>query len=176
MLAGVEVPLALDRGMDHDVQLPALVRLEREVERDRAPVDPRGVRQRDTRAEVAGRCLEHQLAPLLVVRRGRRRRQWQGVLGVPEREVVELDGDDVREVGLELQRELELELLHALVPHGDPLPHAGRDEALAGDGEGVVRQAVDARVAEKERGREVVGAPRREEQWSRAVETQDEPG
>ncbi len=57
------------------------------------------------------------------------------MLRIAEREVVELDGDDVGEVGGELERELECERLHALVADRDPLLQPRADEALAHDRE-----------------------------------------
>ena len=78
-----------------------------------------------------------ELAALLVVRRRRRRRQGQRELRVTEREVVVLHRDDVREVRLGLQSRHDLERLRALVPERQALLHAGADEALARDRDGI---------------------------------------
>ena len=64
---------------------------------------------------------DRELAPVLVERRRRRRRQRLREHGVAECEVVVLDRDDVREVGLSLDRHVDLEPLRAFVAKRDPL-------------------------------------------------------
>jgi len=50
---------------------------------------------------------------------------------VAEREVVLLDRDDVREVGADVERQLEAQRLAALVPQREMILHPLADEALA---------------------------------------------
>ena len=84
------------------------------------------------------------------------------MLRIAEREVVLLHGDDVREVGAELERELELEPVHALVAHRNPLLQPRAHEPPACDRERVARQAVERRVAQVEGGGEVLEPARGE--------------
>ena len=82
------------------------------------------------------------------------------------------DREDVREVGGELQCELERERLHALVADDDPVLHAFADEALACDRERVGREAAGRGVAQVERRGEVLDHAGREQQRLRAVDRQ----
>ena len=107
---------------------------------------------------------DRELAPVLVERRRRRRRQRLRELGVAECEVVVLDRDDVREVGLSLDRHVDLEPLRALVAKRDPLLQPGSHEALARDRDRVARKSRRGAVAEVERRPEVLHpSPRRGE-------------
>ena len=92
------------------------------------------------------------------------------MLGVAEGEVVSLDGEDVREVGPELERELELDGPRRVVLDDDVLLHAVADEAVATDGELVRPEPVDDGVPQVERRGEVVDAVRGEGQGPRAVD------
>ena len=114
--------------------------------------------------------------PPLVEADGRGRRQRTGVQRVAEREVVLLDGDDVREVGADLELELERDRLGALVADGDVVLHPVADEALAHDREHVLAEAARERVAQVEGGREVLDLAGREQQRPLAVHAQLEPG
>ena len=96
-------------------------------------------------------------------------RQRLGRLRVAEREVVVLDGEDVREVGAEAERELERDRLHGVVLHAEVILHSHADEALARDREHVRRQ-LRARVAQVERGREVLDPVGREQERPLAVD------
>ncbi len=149
------------------------MRLERERVHDEPVGVVRGLGEEDARARVAVRLGEEQRAVRAVralLRRLRLRRKGRRVLGISEREVVLLHGDDVREVGAELEGELELEPIHALVADRDPLLEPGSDEPAAGDRERVARKSVQRRVAQVEGGREVLKAARRERQRSGAVD------
>ena len=131
MLEGVEL---LVQPRPHlDGEIPVLVRLEREREGHRVTVEAAWLREDEPRAQIAARIDDRDLVPFLVV--GRRRGRWERPrqLRVAEREVVELHGDDVREVGLGLERDVDLEALRALVAQRDLLLHARADEALARD-------------------------------------------
>ena len=103
------------------------------------------------------------------VHRGRQRLR---ALRVAEREVVLLDREDVREVGGQLERQLEGERLHRLVLDDDPVLHALADEAVPDDRDRVLRQPVGERVAQVERRREVLDLAVGEEQRLLAVERQ----
>ena len=121
------------------------------------------------------RLLEHELVRGRVEAGRRRRRQRPRRLGVAEREVVLLDGDDVREVGADLELELERERLGALVAEDQVILHPLADEALARDRERVLGEPRNDRVAEVEGGGEVLDLPRREQERARAVDAQLEP-
>ena len=114
-------------------------------------------------------------AAVLVVRDLGRRRQRLRMLRVSEREVVVLHRDDVREVGGDVERDLEVELLHALVADAHALLHPGADEALAGDGDGIARQRRRWSVAKVESRLEVLDPAGGEEQRARLADAQDEP-
>ena len=121
------------------------------------------------------RVHDQDLAAAFVVGRRRGRREVRRILGIAEREVVELDGDDVREVRGELERDLEIEPVHALVADRDPLLHARADEALPGDRERVLRKPVQARVAEEERRCKVLDAAGRQQKQRRSLHGEHEP-
>ena len=144
--------------------MPRLARLERELVDDLRALHPSALgedhlRPRDALAVV---LLEHELVVLLLVAALDRVGKWAGALGVAEGEIVVLDREDVREVGLELERELEGERFHALVLDDDHVLHPLADEAVPGDRDRVLGQAACDRVAQVERGREVVDLARRE--------------
>ena len=105
---------------------------------------------------ASSRIGEDELVVLGVVLRFDRRRQRLRVDGVPEREVVLLDGHDVREVAADLEPEREGDRLHPLVAEHDPLLHPLADEAPADDRERVLRQPAGERVAQVERRGEVL--------------------
>ena len=127
------------------------------------------------RGAFAVGLLEHELVVLLLVARRDRLRQRLGARGVAEREVALLDREDVREVGPELQRELEGDRLHRLVLDDHVVLHAVADEAVPDDRERVLRQAAGERVAQEEGRREVLDLARREQQRRGAVDGQAEP-
>ena len=130
-------------GLHVDAEIPALVRLEGERVGHRVAVEPartsrRRAACRDLRA--GRRSRPGRRSSSCDARRGRRQRLRE--LGVAEREVVELHGDDVREVGLRLECERRgrggsvLSLRSVIL-----LLHPRPDEALAGDRDRVPRQA-----------------------------------
>ena len=84
--------------------------------------------------------------------------QRPGVLGIAEREVPVLDGEDVREVVPDLEGELELDAPVRVVLDDYVVLHPVADEPLARDRELVLAEAAHDRVAQEERGREVVHA------------------
>ena len=146
--------LVLEPRQHVDAHAPALVRLERERERHRVPIEPARFREDEPSAQIAPRIDDRDLASPFVVRDRRRRRKLQRELGVAEREVVMLHGDDVREVCFGLERDVDLEPLGALVAERDALLHSGADEALARDRDGVTWKAVRGAVPEVEPGPE----------------------
>jgi hypothetical protein len=87
-----------------------------------------------------------------------------------------LDGEDVREVGPDVEAELDLELDVADVAHDDVVLHPAADETLPGNREHVLRQPVPHRVAEIERCRKVLDLPGREEERPEPVHAQLEAG
>src|SRR5262249_32717146 len=87
-------------------------------------------------------------------------------------EVEVLHCEDVREVGADVELDVELDALHALVLDRERVLHAVADEALAPDREDVGRQAVRQRVAHEERGREVLDLVRGQQQRSLPVDRQ----
>ena len=93
-------------------------------------------------------------------------------LRIAECEVVGLDGDDVREVGGQLEVDGERQLRHALVAEGQVLGHAGADETLATDRERVCGDPGRGRVAQVVRCAEVVHGAGRQQQRALAVEEQ----
>jgi hypothetical protein len=113
---------------------------------------------------------EHAVSVLLD---GHRLGQRPRALRVAEREVVVLDGEDVREVRADLEGDLDLEPPARVVLDHDVLLHPVADEALPGDRELVVLEPAGRGVAKVERRREVVHAGRREPQRLRAVHRQD---
>ena len=169
--------VAVDRGEDVEAQLPALARAELEPVDDLVILDltALGEDHLRPRGALAVWLLEHELVVLLLVPRRDRLRQRLGARGVAEREVVRLDREDVREVGPELERELEGDRLHRLVLDDHVVLHAVADEAVPDDRERVLRQAAGERVAQEEGGREVLDLARREQQRRGAVDGQAEP-
>ena len=114
-----------------------------------APVGrPRRLGERELRAIAI--VAEHDGRPA-VPRLGCRGRQRRRVLGVAEREVALLDGEDVGEVGSEFDADRESEALRRLVADRDPLLQRVDDEPRPGDRKRVLRQR-DERVAKVEGG------------------------
>ena len=95
--------------------------------------------------------------------------------GVAEREVVLLDRDDVREVGADVERELEAERSCRLVPDDEVILHPLAHESLARDRERVLREPVGDGVTEVEGCGEVLDLARREQQRPGAVDAKLEP-
>ena len=118
---------------------------------------------------------DEELVSLLVVlvrsRLGQRLRPHR----ITEREVVVLDGEDVREVARDLELEVELDRLHALVLDRERVLHPVADEAFAPNRERVVVEISDHRIPHEERGREVLDLVRREKQGPLAVDCQTKP-
>ena len=178
-----ETPLDLNRRDDgvrlrrHDVdaKLPALARLELHRERHRRAVHVSDLREDDLRPQRVLAVDEHELVVLRIeaVRRGIRQRLRSH--RVAEREIVLLHGKNRREVGLELEPELERDRIHALVFEHDDVLHPLADEPLARDRHLVLPQAADERIAEVERGREVLDLARGERQGRRAVHRELQP-
>ena len=135
---------------------------------------PRSERITCVRAALSGSTNRNWLSPSsnTGVDRGRQR---LGRLRIAEREVVVLDGEDVREVGAEAERELERDRLHGVVLDAEVILHSHADEALARDREHVRRQ-LRARVAQVERGREVLDPVGREQERPLAVDRELEDG
>src|SRR5207253_9567769 len=118
------------------------------------------------------RVREDELVVPVVVARRHGIRQGARALRVAEGEVVLLHRHDVREVGADLEPELEGDRFHALVPYDDVVLHPLADEALALDRQDVLLQPARERVAQEERGREVLDLAGREQQRPRAVDRQ----
>ena len=163
--------LLVEPRADVDRELPALVRLERERRTSCALPSSRPGFEKTSCVPRSprGSTIESWRPCLVVGSPAPAAAAACARSGIAEREVVQLHRDDVREVGLGLERDLDLEPLGALVPERDPLLHARADEPLAGDRERVARQARRRRVAEVEGRREVLDAARGEEQrrWRR---------
>ena len=169
--------VAVDRGEDVEPQLPALARRQLEPVDDLPLLDLAALGEdhlRSRRSFAVG-LLEHELVVLLLVARHHRLRQRLCARRVAEREVVLLDREDVREVGPELERELEGDRLDRVVLDDHVVLHAVADEAVPDDRERVLRQAAGERVAQEERRREVLDLSRREHQRRRPVDGQAEP-
>ena len=169
--------LAVQRRRDVEPEAPALPRRERDRVAHVRAVGRAALGQDHLRARAAvtvGR--EDELVAALVEADGRGRRERTGVQRVAEREVVLLDGDDVREVGLDHELELERDRLGALVADGDVVLHPFADEALAHDREHVLAEAARERVPQVEGGGEVLDPAGREQQRPLAVHAQLEPG
>ena len=94
---------------------------------------------------------------------------------VAEREVVLLHRQDVREVGRELDRQLEGERRPRVVRDRDPVLHPGADEPLPCDRELVELESARHGVPEVERGREVRDPAVRERQRPVSVDGQGKP-
>ena len=99
-------------------------------------------------------------------------RQRRRAQRVPEREVVILHGEDVREVGAELDPQVELDRFHALVHDRDRVLHPVPDEPLPADRQRVLRQTFRQRVPHEERRGEVLDPVGREQQRTLAVHGQ----
>ena len=83
---------------------------------------------------------------------------WQRLRaeGVAEREVEVLHGEDVGEVGADVELDVELDPLHALVLENERVLHALADETLTPNRQDVGGEAARERVAHEERGGEVL--------------------
>ena len=113
-----------------------------EVERHLRAVDLSALREDHLRLQrqvaVVG---DQELVPIRVVLDGLRIGQRLRARRVAEREVEVLDGEDVGEVAGDVELEVELDPLHALVLHGERVLHPVADEALAPDREHVRARA-----------------------------------
>src|SRR5438105_14441657 len=169
--------LGVERREDPDLHLPPLARLELDAIADGGVARVAELRQDDLRLDGGVlRVLEQELAAVALEAPADERRQRRRAKRVAEREVVGLDGEDVREVARELEPELERDRLHALVLDHDHVLHPLADEAPPLDREDVLAEAARERVPRVERGREVLDLPRGEQERPRAVDRQHEPG
>src|SRR3954451_908881 len=91
---------------------------------------------------------------------------------VTEGEVEVLDGEDVREVGADVELHVELDGLHALVLEHERVLHPVADEALAPDREHVRSEPGRQWVAHEERRGEVLDLVGRQQQRTLAVDRQ----
>jgi hypothetical protein len=166
--------LALERHVHVQHERPVGARLQLDPVAHRGAVPLARLREHHLGhgAELLVLVREDELAAVRLPAVGRRGRERDRVQRVAEREVARLDEEDVREVALELERELERERLHRLVPDRDAILHAVlADEALAHQRDRVLRQAGEG-VAQVEGCGEVVDLVRREQQRARPVEAQ----
>ncbi len=157
---------------DVDAQAPALARLELDPERHGRVGRLAALGEDDLGEPVEVRVLagEHELVVAGLVDGLDRRRQRARVLRVPEREVVLLDGEDVREVVPELHREVEGDQPAGVVRDDDVLLHRVADEALAADRELVLHEPARHGVPEEERRRVVLHLARGEHERPGAVD------
>ena len=94
---------------------------------------------------------------------------------IAEREVVLLDGQDVGEVGLELDGELDRHRVAGQVGDDHVLLQVVGDEALAAEQDLVRQQPSRRRVAQEEGRREVLDLAGRERQRAHAVDRREQP-
>ena len=87
-----------------------------------------------------------------------------------------LDCEDVSEVAAELERELERDVLLALVLNAEVVLHALPDEPVPPDRDGVLEELAGGRIAEEVGSGVVLGLSRREEKRALAVDRQLEVG
>jgi uncharacterized membrane protein len=165
--------LAVGQRKHLDVEVPALARVEAEVEDHPRPVHLTALGEDDLRLRrglaVVGD--EELVALLLVLDRpavGKRLRAQR----VAEREVEVLDGEDVREVRADVELEVELDAFHALVLHDEGVLHAVADETLPPDRQHVGSKSAGQRIAHEERRREVLDLVGRQEQRPLPVDGQ----
>jgi hypothetical protein len=125
------------------------------------------------RPRIAAVVLEHELVFAVVEVHFCRR--WQSrALGIAEREIVVLDGEDVREIVPDLECQLERHRVGHVVVEHEAVLHALTDEAVPRNRDGVLREVARDRVAEEERGRVVLDFAGREEERALAVDRQRE--
>ena len=162
---------------DVQPEIPALARLQLQAVDDASAVDLALPRQDHLRPRGHTRLvLEQELVVGLVVLQLDGRRQRLGVLRVSEREVEVLDGEDVREVARDLDPQLQRHRPHPLVLDDHAILHRLADEALADDRDLVRIEILRARVAEVERGGEVVHLVRGQQQRALAVDRELQAG
>ena len=126
------------------------------------------------RAVVA--VCEHEFVVLFREADRHRLGQRPGAQRIAEGEVVFLDRENVREVGLELELELERLSLHALVLRDDHVLHRLAHEPLSEDRDDVLLEPAGERVPEEERGREILDLAGGKEQRPRPVQLQPQYG
>jgi hypothetical protein len=160
---------SVDGRDDVDPQVPAGPRLERDRVPHCAAVDLAGLGEVHLRVDTVVRALQEELMVLGLVRGLDRLRERSRMQRVAESEVVVLHLEDVREVAAEVQRQLELHRVHALVLDHDVVLHALPDEPVAADRDHVVLEA-GRWVPQVEAGREVLDLLRREQQGTLAVD------
>jgi hypothetical protein len=168
--------LSIRRRDDVDAQVPALPGRELDAIRD-----PSGLLDSTLAGEDhlrlsgdAGLVSEQELVVLLVVAHLDEWRQRSCMRRVAEREVVVLDGEDVREVARHLDRKVEGDRPHALVLDPEVVLHRLAHEALADHRDLVLFEPLARLVSQVERRREVVDLARREQQRSPPVDAQAE--
>jgi hypothetical protein len=152
--------------------VPALARLERDLPADDVSFDLPALGEDHLRMRGVAWVLQQELVVLLREANRDRIRQRLRTPRVAECEVVLLDGEDVREVALDLECELERLALHALVLDDDHVLHALADEALAHDRDDVLLEPAGERVAKEERRGEVLDLAGREQQRPDTVHLQ----
>ncbi|HZT90403.1 MAG TPA: hypothetical protein VFA05_00015 [Gaiellaceae bacterium] len=148
-LVGAERCVAVEQRLHAHLEHPALAVRELEREADDAPVDHARLRKVHDRARGECRVGEDGCRAVLAPRR-RRGRGKRDRGRVAEAGVELLDGEDVGEVCLQLERDLGGDAGAAVVLDPDALVHQAADEALALDRELVRLEAVDDRVARDE--------------------------
>ena len=119
-----------ERRDDVEAELPRLPGLELDPVPDLPGLDVPALGQDHLRSREPGVVVEHELVLVLLVTRLGGQGQGARLERVAESEVVVLDREDVREVAGELDRELERDLLRALVLHAEVVLHALADEAV----------------------------------------------
>ena len=173
-----EVPLDLHRRLhcgpgrerqDVETQVPTPTRLELDLELDAVARDGALTRDDDLRRCVARRVVEQKAIVLGIEAAADWRWERLRVCGIAEGEVPVLDGDDVGEIGVERDAHAKRERLHRHVRQQHVILHAGADEALALNRQGVRRHRARW-IAREERGREVVDGRRREQRRALSVD------
>src|SRR6185436_18835839 len=107
--------VALERRDHVHTEMPALARLELDLPAHLRAIDLATLRDDDLRLRAVVGVLEQELVVLLREADRHSLGQWFRAHRIAEREVVRLDGEDVGEVGLDLELEIETLSFHALV-------------------------------------------------------------
>ena len=168
--------VAAERRDDVEAEIPGLPGLELDPEPDLPRLDVPALGQDHLRSREPGVVVEDELVLVLLVAPFGRRWKWDRLDRVTEGEVVVLDREDVREVAAELERELERDVLLALVLDAQVVLHALPDEPVPPDRDGVLEELAGGRIAEEVGGGVVLGLSRREEERALAVDRQLEVG
>ena len=119
---------------DVEAKPPLPTRIECDPVADATRVDLAALREEDLRRAVeAVGAPEHEAVPLLLVVGLDRWRERPGMARISHREVVLLDGEDVREIRPDFEPELELDPAVGMVSDDDVILHPLPDEALSRD-------------------------------------------